>query len=393
MESVSALTVAAEPAAPVTSGPVHEVRVRHGSMSELAAFKSDWNKLLRQSDADSIFLTYEWMEAWLDRVCPMARMTIVSVHSRDGELLGIGPFYRTGFRLLKVIPYPGLRLAGDVGAAAEYPDLIIRRGHDVPVARSLMKALMQSAPGACLWMTRMSGWSGAKERWKAAADAAGMCWQERPNYFGALELPGTIDEYLNLVSSNHRSMLRRRTRQIQKLARVELTQCTEPDQLGPMLADLFRLHEQRWQSEGRPGAFVRRRRLADFYRSFAPVALANGWLRLYSLKLDGVTQAVQYGYFYNGAYLQMQEGFNPEGPEGVGNVLRLMAIEKLINEGVRMYDFLGHYTEHKRRWGAEMRTGCDLLLGRPTLKNRVLFSKKVWPTGRFLREHHPTGCT
>jgi CelD/BcsL family acetyltransferase involved in cellulose biosynthesis len=129
--------------------------------------------------------------------------------------------------------------------------------------------------------------------------------------------------------------------------------------------------------------------LRRFYERFAPVALRAGWLRLYALRLDGAIRAVQYGYAYAHTFYQLQEGYDPEAPEGIGNVLREHAFKASIAEGLRAYDFLGEYTEHKRRWGAARRDGFDLLLGRPGLKNRTLFTRPVWPTGRFLRENSP----
>ena len=55
-------------------------------------------------------------------------------------------------------------------------------------------------------------------------------------------------------------------------------------------------------------------------------------------------------------------------------------------EGIKAYDFLGEMTEHKRAWLAKERTGCDLFIGHRTIKNRLLFSGEIWPTGRFLRQ-------
>jgi hypothetical protein len=81
----------------------------------------------------------------------------------------------------------------------------------------------------------------------------------------------------------------------------------------------------------------------------------------------------------------MQEGFDPTYVKGVGNVLRLKVIETCIEEGIQGYDFLGELTEHKRTWGAEKRIGYNLYIGHRSLKNVLLFTKEVWPTGRFLR--------
>jgi hypothetical protein len=81
----------------------------------------------------------------------------------------------------------------------------------------------------------------------------------------------------------------------------------------------------------------------------------------------------------------MQEGFDPDFTAGAGNVVRLEIIRECIASGIRQYDFLGGYTEHKRRWMAQVRHGYDLFIGRSCLANSVIFLVKVWPTGRYLR--------
>ena len=93
------------------------------------------------------------------------------------------------------------------------------------------------------------------------------------------------------------------------------------------------------------------------------------------------------GYIHNGAYLQMQEGFNPDFVDGVGNVLRHHVISLCIEEGLKEYDFLGGFTEHKRRWGAQVRSGYDVLIGNDSLKSRLLINLRFWPSGRYLQQH------
>ena len=133
------------------------------------------------------------------------------------------------------------------------------------------------------------------------------------------------------------------------------------------------------------GTFVRKPLERRFYETFAPRALERGWLRLFAIRARERFLAVQVGYAYRSSFLQLQEGFDPEAPSGIGNVLRARVIERCIEEGLTTYDFLGDHTEHKRRWSAQARDGFDLLIWRPTLKNRLATSLPLWPTGRYLR--------
>ena len=80
----------------------------------------------------------------------------------------------------------------------------------------------------------------------------------------------------------------------------------------------------------------------------------------------------------------MQEGLDPNFSKGVGNALRAKVIESLISENVELYDFLGGYTEHKRRWTAKKRLGFEFLVGSKSVIGRLLIRSKIWPSGRFL---------
>ena len=126
-----------------------------------------------------------------------------------------------------------------------------------------------------------------------------------------------------------------------------------------------------------------------FYKSFAPKSLREGWLRLYVLTVDGVVKAVQYGYAYGNVYCSIQEGYDPKGCNGIGNVLRNRVFKACIREGLQEYDFLGGFTSHKRHWGAKQRYGVNILIGKISLKNSLLFWKNIWPTGRFIQEGRP----
>jgi len=232
----------------------------------------------------------------------------------------------------------------------------------------------------------MSGWTGALERLTPALSGNGLLFRSRPAVFSHFPLSDTLEAFELTFSSKRRQQLRRRRRNLMSTPGVAIEHCSQPDELPRFLDSLFDLHQRRRLLLGDPGCFVRRPAEAEHYRHFAAMALDKGWLRFAALTQDGTIKAIQIGYAYNGNFHQMQEGFDPDYEDGAGNVLRHEVIELCINEGLTGYDFLGGFSEHKRRWGAVERSGHDLLIGRPSLKTRLLFAKAIWPTGRHIRE-------
>ena len=348
--------------------------------------RGDWNRLLGRSGADSVFLTWEWIRTWLDCGARRWQPFIVVVRDTGGAVVGIAPFYVAQYRLLHALPVRVLRLAGDFPTGAEYGDWIVAREHE-PEACAAIGAALHAVRGSwdCIWMPNVSGWSGALERTRRVASAGAMRLRSRLIHFGHIDLPPTLAEFENTLSANRRQQIRRKRRNLLKDPDVSLSSATVSTQLDQSLDDLFRLHNARWMTRGDPGTFVRKPMQAEFYRRFAPVALANGWLRLHTLSLGGEARAIQYGYCYKGTFLQLQEGFDPAYQADAGNVLRHYAIESCISEGLKCYDFLGEMTEHKTRWQATRRDGCDLFMIGGGVRNLPLRLLPLWPTGRHLK--------
>lgn len=360
------------------------------SRDELENYAHEWNELLSSSKANTIFLTWEWISAWLEVVYPDAQLFVVAVRDGNGRLIAIAPFYRSELHLLDLVKYRCLRVIGDCQCGGEYSDIIIRRGFEDKAMTFVMRELLKHNDiWDCIFICNMAGWTGAYERFSSACKKLGLYMHERSRKFSSAKLPDTHEAYLKLLSKNRRGYIKRATRRLRASHSVELIRCDSQDKLPEHLANLFEVHRRHWESIGQLGSFVRRPLMRQFYEFFAPKSLHQGWLRLYVLKVDGVPQAAQYGYVYDGIFHALQEGYVPESFDGIGNVLRNLAFEKCIEEGLREYDFLGGFTDHKCLWRAEPREGYDLFVGRKSLKNQLLFWKNIWPTGRFIKEGRP----
>ncbi len=359
------------------------------SWDEVEELRPQWDTLLQRSRANSLFLTWEWIDAWRSVPGRRARPFVVAVHDQADRLVGIGPFYVARLRFLHLLRLRTLRTLGDRESGGEYPDWILDPDCEARAGLALARC-MAEARGLwhCMWLPNVAGWTGASERISAACAQAGLLVRSRSSGFSIAALPGDFPSYLQSVSANLRSTLRRQQRRFFTGAEAAFLRCSSPADVPVFLEALFDLNHRRWSTAGQVGTFVRKPFERQFYTLFAPRAFARGWLRLYALKRGDSFVALQAGYVYEGTFLQLQEGFDPEAPAGVGNVLRARVIEDLLAEGIRTYDFLGEHTEHKRRWLAEERAGHDLLVWRRGLPEAV-FALGVWPTGRYLRDGDP----
>ncbi|HED16891.1 MAG TPA: GNAT family N-acetyltransferase [Gammaproteobacteria bacterium] len=356
------------------------------SWDGLVAISDQWNDLLSDSWADTIFLRWEWVSVWKDTCIDDIEPFVITVREDNDNLIGLVPFYQTEYRLLNIVRYKVLHVIGDSASGSEYPAWIISKEHESKNIYNLIVNMLESHAGEWDWMWM----KGVRVFGGQARNIHGIVKKKyyinsRKNNSSSIDLRNYKKESINSLSRNKRSQLRRDLKKVLVYGEVHITKCENRKEIDQYLDVLFKLHNIRWQSKGLKGMFERLPWEMDFYRHFATAALENGWLRLYVLHQEGVIKAVQIGYVYNNIYCQLQEGFDPEHLSGAGNVLRLHVTDECVREGLTEYDFLGGYTEHKRRWGSRERACYDLFIGRKSLKNLLIFVKNIWPTGRFLK--------
>jgi CelD/BcsL family acetyltransferase involved in cellulose biosynthesis len=388
-EGIMELTLP-RPAIAEVSVPVSAMRAEClQDWAAIASLEPEWNRLLGESAADSIFLTWEWIRCWADVMGAQIRPLVVAVRDERGELVGIAPMYQAKLRLAHTIQYRVLRVMADFPTGADYSDWIVRRGCEDAATAAIVRALATFRSWDFIWMPRMAGWTGSFDRIVSACRASGLPCRTRTHDFAAFPLPADRDVYFRSLSRNKRQALNSETKRIMNRPTVEIVRCETEDQLPAFLNALFDLHGRRWTEKGGTGTFKNRPLEIDFYRAFAPIALKRGWLCLIALREEGEFKAIQVGYVYRNVFYQLQEGFDPGYVPGAGNVLRAKVIEDCIRQGLEAYDFLGDMSEHKRRWQATLREGHDLFIGRSTLKNLLLTKPGVWPSGRYLLQVSP----
>ena len=348
--------------------------------------ESEWNTLLSRSRADAIFLRWEWIRSWRKVLGDAVRPFVAVARDEDGTLIGVAPFYRTAYRLMRVLPYRVLRIMGDFPTGAECLDWILRQDAETEAGRGIASALSDAASEwDFLWIPYVPHWTGGRDRIRNACAAGEFHVSEREVQFGVMSLPSTLDVLISSFGTSHRYNTRRDLKRTFGQPTTRFLRCLKEEEVPRYLDALFRLHALRWGLEGQPGTFRKKPNEARFYREFAVEAQRRNWLALYGVEMAGELKAVQYGYMYNGVFLQMQEGLDPESGRGMGNILRMKVVEDLIGQGIKTYDFLGEMSEHKKRWHTRERNGSHMMIGNRKWKSGFLFKNDIWPTGRYLR--------
>lgn len=315
-----------------------------------------WEELLAASAADTPFLTPAWLEAWWSAYRP-GRVPLLVFAWRGSAVVGIFPLQVGMERWRGRLPLRTLRLFGDGTHDSDYLDFIVRRGDEEIVLPAFWAWLRSHASRV---RYEVAQWNeipasspvGAVVRRLVERD--GSLLEEHRVGCVVTALPPSYAEYVASLKPRMRTKVRSLCRTLQEQHGAVLLRSDEAT-LGATLDSLFRLHERRWTARGESGVFATPEKRA-FYQAMARSFLRRGGLELTTLVADGIPVAHQCCLRHGDTAFLLQEGYDPDWEErGVGNALRAMTIEAMIQGGVRTYDFLAGVTSHKLSWGGTVK--------------------------------------
>ena len=343
---LTALDTAAAPIAAV--GPVRVTRIE--DVAGFAALRDPWNALLADSTANGPFLTWEWLSAWRSHLAEGARLQILAAW--DGDMLvGIGPFVVTESAFGW---FPRIEFLGTGYAGSDYLDLIVRRGYEPEVLSAFAHAIGEQAfttrfdhvpsTSLCALLAEQLRFDG----WTSSMIPDGVC--------PFIDLTGhDWDSFLATLGPSHRANIRRRLRGIEKQFDATFELVTTDAVRLEALDALGRFHQQRFEAEGGSTAFLNAT-VRAFQDEATRKLLERGWLRMYTLRLDGAIAAVMYGVLYNDTFYFYQHGFDPQYQRhSIGLVLMALTLRTAIAERAHTFDFLWGTESYKSLWTREVR--------------------------------------
>jgi CelD/BcsL family acetyltransferase involved in cellulose biosynthesis len=337
------------------------------------SLRNEWNDLLQRSEADTVFLTWEWAFSWWQAYGEEhGELQIFTV--REGEdLIAICPLFKQTQRRLPLLSVAALHVIGDGSWDSDYLDVILLKGREDEILTRLWKYLMQENRGSFDLVRLLS----------ARGDSPTLTWLNRMMESGQAilrtetvtcamtDLPSSWEDFLASMQPRFRTKVRSTLRELRGSYEVNFRSVDSEDDLPGSLEILFDLHRRRWALKGGEGVFGGSAK-RNFYRKFSRRFLKQGWLAFDLLELNGKSVACQMCFRYRGTQYLLQEGFDPEfASESVGIALRALVFQKAIQDGVRQYDFLGGTGRHKTRWNARLVNCYTVSAGRRSLPNTI----------------------
>src|SRR2546422_2657729 len=350
--------------------------------ADFANLREEWNGLLAASQADCLFLTWEWLYTWWKPLGGRRRLHLLL--ARDGrELAAIAPLAQRPPVLRRLLLFPALEFLATGIVGSDYLDVIVRRGTEQEVCDALAMA-WEGAPLALEFAyVQRESFSAALAR---QLGQRGWTMQDTSiNVCPVIDLAGhSLESYLASLGSAHRYNFQRRLRNRPKRFDVRLDLVRTEAERREALEALVALHTRRWEERGGSDAFASPG-LVSFYDEVSQLALRRGWLRLFVLRLDGKPAAVLHGYRYGRTFYFYQSGFDPIfAKESVGLVMMGLTIRHAIEEGAAEYDLLHGAEPYKFHWMPQVRELTRLELFPPGTRGAVC-RRIVAASGRVRR--------
>jgi hypothetical protein len=318
----------------------------------------EWTTLQANSDADGIYLTWEWVATWWKHFGDENQLWLLQARDHNGRLVGVSALelisYSPSPKYLPMIKWRQLQFTS-AERGCEHLGFVIERGLEQEITQSFIKKLRDNQDKWDVW--HVSGLCDKSPNYEILANS-GMEWTKGEELTApCMPLPDNWDKYFEGLSKLKRKNERRRIRQLEEEYgdNWAFERLSDPNNLHSSLNKLVELHQKTWTERGMPGAFGNQH-FTDFYYDIAHVFLKNNWLRLYRLRLRDEIVGVLCTYEFNGRVYDFVSGVNHEFDDiGVGHLLTHFSLKHAVQDGIREYDFLWGTEPYKYDWNAEDR--------------------------------------
>jgi CelD/BcsL family acetyltransferase involved in cellulose biosynthesis len=327
-------------------------RVRRWTAEEFLANRAAWCDLLARSDADALFMSWEWISTWWrhHEVAAEAQPCVLGVYADSGELCGIAPFYAHRARHRGVFRTRRLELLGNTwrdpaAVFSEYLDLIAVRESRADVIAAVAGWLRSNPDWDELLLCNVRAGSLAAQLAGGLEDFAYVRAVE-PMTGWSIALPDSFESFVTGLSSNTR---RKTVHQREKLRDVSFV-LTPAAQRAASLERLGAFIAGRWDTPPRGVTSTIRER---FHAGLIECLASDETVRLSELRSGSACVSVMLNLRMNGTEYYLQSGFDPSFARGISpGYLHLgYAIEAACRDGLRGFDFLagrGLHRDYKR---------------------------------------------
>jgi CelD/BcsL family acetyltransferase involved in cellulose biosynthesis len=330
---------------PIMEGENNLIVTEYHDSSAFDVLANQWDKLLTCCSTNTPFLTWQWQKLWWNSWHHNRHLRIITVSEESGKLCGLAPLYAEEKEDKQVLMLLG---SADV---CDYLDCIILQGEEERFYRTLLSHLVSSSrKPVTLHLNSLQQHSPAISFFAAVSHREGYPVEvNREDTAPALDLPFTVESYLNTLTKKNRHEVRRKKRRAEKEGTVTFHKIVHPSQvmeIFPRFITLFR------KTARNKDAFLTPER-EQFFLSVAEEFSRREWLELFVLSFDKKEVAYLLSFHYNDTLYLYNAAYDPGYSSlSPGIVAITYCLEDTISRGIQRFDFLRGDETYKYRFGA-----------------------------------------
>jgi CelD/BcsL family acetyltransferase involved in cellulose biosynthesis len=302
--------------------------------------RNRWGKLLADSDAETVYVTWEFQRSWWETLGRGQLLLIVA--ERDDQPVALAPFYWESGMIYFVgssFELDCLDFVGDI-SDPEVLDALLETARE-HVAKFL---------GFQFYFVPDGSHTG--QRLKQAAARLGLsCYEEDTMAAPVLDLVGQ-PEFAQ--AATQKDSLMRYERLLRREASLEVRHMRDGEAILPHLDEFFQQHVARWDGRGNPSRFLYAK-TREFFERLTQVAAGSGLLRFMRIDWCGRPIAFHYGYCHRSRYFWGVPSFAVDlARYSPGQILLRQLLLAAIEERASVFDFGTGDQAFKKRFATQI---------------------------------------
>ncbi|MDR2169675.1 MAG: GNAT family N-acetyltransferase [Planctomycetaceae bacterium] len=322
------------------------------SPEEFLRIRVEWDLLLDNSIYPNVFLRAEWLLLWWKYFGDGLGVFYVLVVREGGNLVGGLPLFFEGDGTLKVLGFDGV-------SCPEYLGLVVLPERLELVIEAILNFFVLQKGWRRIYFEDYAvedlGMRRFVETFKGRFPVWESCGEGR--YY--ISLPESYESYLATRGQNNRYKKRKEL----KKAIEEYHAClVEPDiaEIERWFPELRRLGILALERKTLPP--LSRENFAALIYDLTVALLPCGEFRIFMLYYGEQPAAFKLGFVYAGKFYDYLTGYDPNLPGRAGNIVIHFILQKLINEGIKEFDFLRGLEDYKTHWTEQLRQTKTIII-------------------------------
>lgn len=330
------------------------------NVNEFYSLKEQWENLLSQSQANKLFLSWQWQYSWWSTWGDELGLKLLILQAYDGsELVGLAPLYLEDINIKGIYTLKRMQFIGNAwGKVAtvrtEYLEFIASASRDEAVCEAFIQYISELKEWDEFVLCDVPKVSSTLKFIKQLKKKYRCYLPEPITEFGVkIDTSGDFKEYLSLIGRNIRLKLYNRRKYLQGLKDVEIKVACDHE-VDEYLSILNDFHTQRW---GKP---CFREPALDFHSALIKSLNKRQAYELSCIYIDSKPVSLLYDLSAGDVSYNIQAGYieNYDKKLSLGTMHLGYAIEQAFNDkAITAFDMLigaGKNEFYKNRYKGEV---------------------------------------